>query len=161
VIFKQILTTMAGIHSRKVLHGDVHYSNILLNDRNEVKIIDFDLALEAHHIQKTHVSQGGIRDFIPPERIDDSAFEVSLMPPDYRAEVFQIGVIGYFILFGDYPFKGMTWKELAKNIKEATPKWSNPILPQPIIAFLQKALAKNPSARFESAEAMRQAWMVV
>ena len=158
IVFAQILKTMAAIHNRKVLHGDLHYSNILLNEMNEVRIIDFDLALLSTSKNQNDERQGGIRDFIPPERIDDSAFEVSQRPPDFRSEVFQIGVIGYFIFFGDYPFKGETWKELAKNIKETVPNWSDTTVPMPLIQFLKKALAKQPMERFESAEAMLVAW---
>jgi eukaryotic-like serine/threonine-protein kinase len=160
IVFAQILKTMAAIHNRKVLHGDLHYSNILLNKMNEVRIIDFDLALLITSKNKNNERQGGIRDFIPPERIDDSAFEVSQRPPDFRSEVFQIGVIGYFIFFGDYPFKGTNWKELAKNIREAEPNWSNAEVSMPVISFLKKALSKKPTERFESAEAMLATWKI-
>jgi serine/threonine protein kinase len=150
-IFKQILETAAFMHSRGVLHGDWHYENVLVNDNNIVKVIDFDLALQSEDKRQNGIMRGGIKEFIPPERIDDSAFEVTTAPPDFRAEVFQIGVLAYYLFVGDYPFKGETWKKLAWTIKHEEPDWTTVDLPEDIRQFLKKALTKNPKNRFESA----------
>jgi serine/threonine protein kinase len=157
-IFNQILKTAAFMHSHEVLHGDWHYSNVLINAQNSVKTIDFDLALKYGQRQKKHISRGGIKEFIPPERIDDSAFEVTTAPPDFRAEVFQIGVLAYYLFVGDYPFKGETWKKLAWIIKHEEPDWTKADLPEDIREFLKKGLTKKPEDRFESAVAMYACW---
>jgi eukaryotic-like serine/threonine-protein kinase len=157
-IFKQILKTAAFMHSSGVLHGDWHYENVLINAENVVKIIDFDLALKIGQKDQKGIIRGGIREFIPPERIDDSAFEVATTPPDFRAEVFQIGVLAYYLFFEDYPFKGETWKKLAVSIRHDEPDFNQPNVPILIIEFLKKALSKNPEDRFESAVAMWAVW---
>ncbi len=158
-IFKQILETAAFMHSRGVLHGDWHYENVLINDNNSVKVIDFDLALQSKNKRQNGSVRGGIKEFIPPERIDDSAFEVANAPPDFRAEVFQIGVLAYYLFVGDYPFKGETWKKLAWAIKHEEPDWTKADLPEDIHQFLRKVLTKNPRDRFESAVAMYACWV--
>lgn len=158
-IIKQMLETAAFIHQKGILHGDWHYKNVLINDNNIVKVIDFDLAFEDEKREKRHISRGGIKEFIPPERIDDSAFGVVTTPPDFRAEVFQIGVLVYYLCFGDYPFKGETWKKLAKSIQNAPPNWPETGVPATLIDLLKRALAKQPEARFESAVAMQKAFL--
>jgi eukaryotic-like serine/threonine-protein kinase len=157
-IFKQILETAAYMHSRGILHGDWHYHNVLINENNTVKVIDFDLALQLGKNEKSNVSRGGIKEFIPPERIDDSAFEVVTTPPDFRAEVFQIGVLAYYLFFNDYPFKGETWKKMAHSIRNDAPNWEKMGLPNPLIDFLKKAMEKQPEDRFASAIEMEQAF---
>jgi eukaryotic-like serine/threonine-protein kinase len=157
-ILNQILEAAAYMHSCDILHGDMHYSNVLINENNIVRIIDFDLALKLGQRQKKGIAKGGIKDFIPPERIDDSAFEVVSTPPDFRAEVFQIGVLAYYLFVSDYPFKGETWKKLAFAIQNDEPNWEKANLPSEISQFLQKALAKKPEDRFQSAIPMWAAW---
>jgi serine/threonine protein kinase len=157
-VLNQILETATFMHGCGVLHGDWHYANVLINENNIVKIIDFDLALKDGERQKKGMTKGGIKDFIPPERIDDSAFEVVTTPPDFRAEVFQIGVLAYYLFVGDYPFKGETWKKLAFAIQNDEPNWALLHLPNEILQFLQKTLAKKPEDRFQSAVFMWSAW---
>ncbi len=154
-IVKQILAAAAFMHNRGVLHGDWHYKNVLIDENNVVRVIDFDLALQHGQRKQKGIVRGGIREFIPPERIDDSAFEVTTKPPDFRAEVFQIGVLAYYLCFGDYPFKGETWKKLAHSIQNDAPNWSKTGLSVQFVDFLKKALAKNSEDRFESAVAMQ------
>jgi eukaryotic-like serine/threonine-protein kinase len=157
-IIHQVLETAACMHSREILHGDWHYENILINENNVVRVIDFDLSLKIGQKEQKGIIRGGIKEFIPPERIDDSAFEVATMPPDFRAEVFQIGVVAYYLFFDDYPFKGETWKKLAANIRQKEPDFNQPNMPLVIVEFLKKALSKNPEDRFESAVEMSEIW---
>jgi serine/threonine protein kinase len=158
LIFNQIVETAAYMHEKGILHGDWHYANVLINDNNSVRIIDFDLALKLGKRQKKGIVKGGIKEFIPPERIDDSAFEVVTTPPDFPSEVFQIGVLAYYLFVGDYPFKGETWKKLAFAIQNDEPNWALLNLSREIIQFLQKTLSKKPEDRFQSAIFMWAAW---
>jgi serine/threonine protein kinase len=158
-ILKQVLEAAAFMHSYDVLHGDWHYKNVLINDNNVAKVIDFDLALTIGQRHKRGLTKGGIKEFIPPERIDDSAFEVTNAHPNFRSEVFQIGVLAYYLFYGDYPFKGETWKKLASAIKNDEPDYAKLDLPKEIIQFLRKAMAKYENDRFESAVEMYAFWL--
>ncbi len=122
-LFRQVLDVMASLHSRKVLHGDLHSSNVLVNKNRRIKLIDFDMAFFWRDRAKNKVKYGGITDFIPPERLTDDVFHQSAGPPDFRAEVYQIGVIGYFIFNGKLPFVGPTWRQQLEAIRHATAVW--------------------------------------
>ncbi len=160
-IFSQILETATFMHKKKVLHGDWHYKNILIDADNKVRIIDFDLAIKLGQKDHNQAVRGGIKEFIPPERIDNSAFEVAATPPDFRSEVFQIGVVAYYLFFGDYPFKGETWKKLALAIQNDEPDWKKTILPKNVVQFLKKTLSKKPENRFNSGIEMFNDWQLL
>ena len=150
-IFEKILETMAFMHEKGVLHGDLHHGNILVNEYLDIKIIDFDLALHISERKKDKILRGGVKEFIPPERIDLSVFEVVNNPPDFKSEVFQIGIIAYFIFFEKLPFQADTWQDLAHSIIEEKPNFENPDAPLFILKIIRKALRKKRNKRFDSA----------
>jgi eukaryotic-like serine/threonine-protein kinase len=158
--YAQTLDAFAHIHKAGVVHGDVHTSNILLKNDSDIKIIDFDMSFHVELQDNENVVFGGAFEFIAPEKININAFHIAKEPADFHSEVYQLGLVGYFILFGKLPFKGLTWEELAQNIiqnevvfptenKEITPK---------MILFLQKALHKTSKKRFDDAADMKAHW---
>ena len=153
-LFHQLLNCMDGLHSRGVLHGDIHYSNVLVNKKKQVRLIDFDLAYFWRDRTKKNLRHGGITDFTPPERITDDVFHKSAGPPDFRAEVYQIGIIGYFIVEGRLPFGGHTWREKVATIRQASLTW-DVFVPVVIRDLIETALQKDPAQRFASATAMK------
>ncbi|MBC7571782.1 MAG: protein kinase [Spirosoma sp.] len=155
-LFSQLLDAMDGLHSRNVLHGDLHSSNVLVNEDKRIKLIDFDMAFFWRDRAKNKVKFGGITDFIPPERLTDDVFHQSAGPPDFRAEVYQIGVIGYFIFNGKLPFVGQTWRQQLEAIRHSAVVWEVGV-PARIQQLIDRALHKNPAQRFASATAMRAA----
>ena len=83
-IFKKILETMAFMHEKGVLHGDLHHGNILVNEYLDVKIIDFDMAFHAELKENETTHYGGAYDFIAPEKINIDAFHIACAPADFR-----------------------------------------------------------------------------
>ena len=151
------------MHHKNILHGDVHFSNILVSDNDDIKIIDFDLAHQLTDKHKSPSVRGGMADFIPPENINFSAFDIVKGKANYRTEVYQLGIIAYWITYSQLPFKGDTWQELATNILTKDiyfPLLSpsgDPVSPK-MVAFLKKCLEKKPKNRFASAEKMNKAF---
>ncbi|WP_020606487.1 protein kinase domain-containing protein [Spirosoma spitsbergense] len=153
-LFNQLLDGVASLHSRNVLHGDLHSSNVLVNKKKRILLIDFDLAFLWRDRNKRSIRYGGITEFIPPERLTDNVFHQSVGPPDFRAEVYQIGVLGYFIFHGTLPFDGHTWREQIEAIRHVSPVW-NATAPDPVRHLIETALHKIPAQRFASAMAMK------
>ena len=153
-LFSQLIEGMDGLHSRQVLHGDLHYSNVLINKKTQLRLIDFDLSFFWKDRTKKGLKYGGIIDFIPPERLTDDVFHQSSGAPNFRAEVYQIGVLGYFIFHGKLPFEGQTWRDQVAAIRCAPPVWESPA-PLFIRNLIEKALNKKPAQRFPSATAMK------
>jgi eukaryotic-like serine/threonine-protein kinase len=157
----QLLCGMDQLHKKGVLHGDLHTSNILVNKNNKLRIIDFDLALFQKDRYKQMLRYGGIVDFIPPERLSDDVFHQLKHIPTFRAEVYQIGVLAYFILQDKLPFVRATWREQITAIRHDYPVWNQDI-PTELTQLIGKALHKKPRHRFASAAEMRKAlWQVL
>ena len=150
-LFHQILAVYAHLHQKKILHGDIHRSNILITHAGEVKIIDFDMAYHQPLKRGELVIEGGVSSYLPPEKISDNYFDLVTDRADFVSEVYQLGVIGYFIFYEKLPFEGHTWLALAKTIREAPAQLGNY---KNMDVFLAKALDKNPINRFQSAKEM-------
>lgn len=159
-----VLDIINYIQSKGILHGDIHNSNFMVNKDGSVKIIDFGLSNHVAPDEDEILRNGGKNSFIPPERISLNSFTFLTQRADYTSEVFQLGVLAYFILFKEMPFKGFTWKALAHQIMtqepnyNLTPSNNEESLSDSLIAVLKKSMAKNPADRFESAATFLEAF---
>lgn len=157
-----ILEVMTYVQDKEIIHGDLHSSNFMIKEDFSVKLIDFDLANHAVPKENEVIRNGGVHQYIPPERVSLKAFSFVKKPADFRAEIFQIGVLMYYIIYEKFPFTAFTWQGLADTILNKTPDYpklspqGDPI-PSKWIQTIQKALAKDPEARFASTKAMCQA----
>jgi eukaryotic-like serine/threonine-protein kinase len=158
--YAQTLDAFAHIHDMGIVHGDVHTSNILLKNDSDIKIIDFDMAFHVPLRDDENVVYGGAFEFIAPEKISINAFHIAKEPADFRSEVYQLGLVAYFLLFGKLPFRGLTWETLAQNIIQNKINFSteNEGITPKMIAFLRKALHKTPNKRFDDAADMKAHW---
>ena len=153
---RQIFEAVAYLHEKNILHCDIHYSNVLITAENVAKLIDFDMACYA---DAANPGTGGMRPFIPPERIDLNAFEFYKNVPNFQSEVHQLGVLSFFVVYGRVPFKETTWHATAQAICDTAPiladtdNFGNTV-PKDVRTFLQKCLEKNPALRFASAGSM-------
>lgn len=109
-VFKQVLLGIEYCHHRLVTHRDIKLENILLDDSNNIKIIDFGFSTCFSHEKKVKMFCG-TPSYMSPEivaRVEYSG------PP---ADVWALGVLLYVLLCGCYPFKAQTDKELYKKIQ--------------------------------------------
>ena len=161
-LIRQAFSVMAHVHDRKILHGDLHSSNFMIEADGTLRLIDFDLS-NHKKLRKAEIHrEGGVHEYMPPERIKDSAFGLSDGRADYRSEVFQIGVIAYFILYGKLPFKAFSWKQLAAKIRTEHPEFpavtaDGEIIPDFIIDIIKKAMAKCRKERYKNAKKLYKA----
>lgn len=119
-LIHEILIAFEGIHASGILHGDIHFGNILIGKNNQPKIIDLGLG-EQILDTKTKKKLGGVCFFCPPERIGVNFDKKFISPGTECSEVYQIGVMLYFILFGEVPFTGYSWTELRTKILSEQP----------------------------------------
>jgi eukaryotic-like serine/threonine-protein kinase len=164
-LLTQILDSYAFMHKKNILHGDVHARNILLSDDNQIKIIDFDLAHSLTNQANFPPVGGGAPAFIPPENVQFDAFNIVKGTANYQTEVYQLGIIAYWMTYGKVPFSGETWAILGHHILNAPIDFPtvNSLGDKILLGtrlFLKKSLSRCPQNRFPSAREMREAFAV-
>ena len=150
----QVLDALTHAHRAGIVHRDLKPANVMLTDTGIVKVMDFGIARMLGGEHYTHAGyMMGTPAYMAPEQVLGQ--EV-----DGRADLYSVGVLFYRLLSRQLPFQADTAIAMAqKQVAEApTPIATfRPGLPLWCEAILEKALAKNPEARFQTAEAFRTA----
>ncbi|MEL6408038.1 MAG: protein kinase [Chloroflexota bacterium] len=138
-------------HERGILHRDMKPSNILIEDDSEqAYITDFGLAriVEAGASTISHDMMLGTPFYISPEQAQGDK------DLDRRTDVYSLGVILYELLTGQVPFRADTPYAIVHGhiyTKPEKPSSINPDITPAIDAVVEKALAKEPNQRFDTA----------
>ena len=145
----QVASGLAAAHAQGLVHRDIKPANILLeNGIERVKITDFGLA---HGIDDVRITQAGTVYGTPPYMSPEQAQGERV---DQRSDLFSLGSVMYAMCTGRPPFRGDSGLAVLKRVCEETPRpirEVNPEIPASLVAIVDKLLAKNPDARFQSA----------
>jgi serine/threonine-protein kinase len=151
-IMAQILDALDYSHRQGVVHRDVKPANVILLPDGSVKVADFGIA----HIETSNMTQVGMTlgtpAYMSPEQIMG-------LPVDGRSDIFSAGVILYQFLTGERPFSGTSTTTMRKVLEEhpLPPSRFNVQAPAAMDAVVQKALAKRPEQRFQTAREFAEA----
>lgn len=151
----QIVDALAEAHRRHILHRDIKSSNIMLNERNQVKILDFGLAKlvkaktgEAVVGDLTQLGTPfGTASYMSPEQARGEA-------ADARSDIFSLGVVLYEMFTGRLPFKGKTSVDVMHAVIHDPPPSMGEAVPQKLQQIILKALAKDKSKRYQLTDKM-------
>ena len=166
--FRLVLKLLKGfstIHQADVYHGDIHLSNVLVKQNHHVKIIDFGYANHVNNRNEKDNRNGGVYAYIPPERALRSLDQRFTKVAQFQSEVYQIGLLLYFIYVRDMPFSAETWKTMVDEKKTFDIKTIQPFLkrrmPKKVRSFIVKSLEREPKNRFENAKQMYKEWQKI
>lgn len=143
---RQALEGLNHAHGKGVVHRDIKPANLLLNERGEVAVTDFGIAmvLGAQRLTRTGASIG-TPEYMSPEQIQGRA------DLDHRTDVYSMGIVLYELLGGRVPFEAAsTFEVMERQVKEPPPPLRDlrsDVSPQ-LEALLMKALAKGPQERY-------------
>lgn len=162
-IIQAIAWAFSKIHQAGIVHGDVHTSNIIIAPDKSAKVIDFGLSVCPGSDKNEIVKFGGVYFFMPPERIRVTTYKKFNRKPDFYSDVYQLGVVFYILIYNHYPYNGLTWEELAANIKRGEVVFADQSfygfhVPAHIKTFIQKCMAVKVTGRFATATEMYNAF---
>jgi serine/threonine protein kinase/Tfp pilus assembly protein PilF len=147
----QICKGLHKAHESGVVHRDVKPGNIIIDQDNKVRILDFGLATVAGEDKLTRTgSTLGTVGYMSPEQIEGKQV-------DQRSDLFSVGVILYEMLTGRRPFEGDTDAAVSHSITHSNPE---PIARYKsgttgeLQSIIDKALSKDPTLRYQHADGM-------
>lgn len=156
VVLKQMLQAFARAHSVGVIHRDIKPRNIMITKAGRVKVTDFGLAKLRQDDGKSTVTQGmaGTARYMSPEQVLGTTI-------DQRSDLYSLGMTMYEMLAGVLPFgvEEGTFTILKRIVEEdlPSPLEYNPNIPPKLVYIIQRAIAKDPEKRFQSAQQMLEA----
>ena len=152
-IIREVAWALGYAHGRGVIHRDVKPDNILLEKGSgRAMVTDFGIARVA--ARSTMSQQGeilGTIQYMAPEQASPSA------ALDGRTDLYALGATAFFALTGRLPFEAPTAVALlAMHLTEPAPPVSSVRagMPPKLAEAVDRCLAKEPAARFATAEAL-------
>jgi eukaryotic-like serine/threonine-protein kinase len=150
---RQLLDALQFAHEQGIVHRDIKPANIMLTPHGQIQITDFGIAkIDSASMTKTGTVMGTPSYMSPEQCLGQHV--------DARTDIFSAGVVLYQLLTGENPFVGtsaMTTMHKVLNITPINPSQFNVHISKIFDRVMQKALAKRPDARFQSAREFAQA----
>ncbi len=148
VLFKRVCEALAYAHEQGVVHRDIKPGNVLVNDQQQVKVLDFGIALKEKHQALTMTGAVlGTPGYMSPEQSQGRNDLV-----DARSDVFSLGVLFYHMLVGNKPFVADSAAEMGFQIINEEPQPMGTHIPAELRAIVHQCLAKVPEARYATAQ---------
>jgi serine/threonine protein kinase len=158
-VVADVLSVLAVAHDKGVVHRDLKPDNLFETDDGVVKVLDFGIARLRDQARPELDTRSGITmgtiGFMPPEQARGHTAEV-----DAQSDVWAMGATLYTLLTGRSVHVAATTNEallLAMTAPVKPMAELEPALPPLVRALLDDALAFDKSARFASAQAMKNA----
>ena len=152
----EIADAVAAAHEAGIVHRDLKPGNVMINDRDRVKVLDFGLAKtvpirpggEERSGMTTVTAEGtvvGTLSYMSPEQAEGKAV-------DARSDIFSFGSILYEMVTGKRAFNEETEIRVLASILHKEPRPAgelSPGLPERLERILERCLRKNPRDRWQ------------
>lgn len=150
----QLCDAVQYLHDHKWLHRDLCTRNVMIDKEGVLKLIDFGLTIPYTPVFTSGGNRTGTGDILAPEII-------RRRPIDHRVDLFALGVTAYEMFTGQLPWERSPSSEETfrrrLNTQPREAKTLNPNIDDELNALLWKAVAKEPTERFASATAFKEA----
>ncbi len=155
-ITTQLTEALAYAHARGTIHRDIKPGNVIFKDEASTHVVLNDFGIGKLLNDATVTTTGamvGTPAYMSPEAVMGQRI-------DARADIYSLGIMLYEMVTGHVPYTGDTpMSVIMKQLQEPLPSLrdTRPDFPEPVVRLIEKALAKDPQERFQSAEAFAQA----
>jgi serine/threonine protein kinase/beta-lactam-binding protein with PASTA domain len=147
---RQILAALRFAHRHGIVHRDIKPHNVLVDGEGRLKVTDFGIARAGASQMTEAGSIIGTAQYLSPEQAKGASV-------DQTSDLYSVGVVLYELLTGVVPFSGDTPVEIAMKHLSTVPEppsSKRADIPRDLDMVVMRALAKDPSERYQSAEEM-------
>ncbi len=147
----QVAEGIAAAHAKGIVHRDIKPANIMVNQRRQVKVMDFGLARLADATMTLTGHVAGTPAYMSPEQVQGQT-------ADERSDIWALGVTLYEMVTGRLPFRGERMEAVLLGIQSAEPQPVTSFradLPPELDWIVGKCLAKNPAERYQKADELQ------
>ncbi|HXQ31254.1 MAG TPA: serine/threonine-protein kinase [Steroidobacteraceae bacterium] len=135
-------------HGRGVIHRDIKPSNVMLTVDNDVRIIDFGIALVADSEISRIEGIAGSPSYMSPEQVQS-------LDITNRSDIYALGAVMYELLTGFRPFRAGNLSKLLHQIVYATPPPIHTLrkdIPEALESVVATAMHKDPDKRYRTGQ---------
>jgi Tol biopolymer transport system component/predicted Ser/Thr protein kinase len=147
----QIAEALQEAHTHGIVHRDIKAENIMVNTKNQVKVMDFGLAKLKGSLKLTKTSSTvGTLAYMAPEQIQGEGV-------DARSDIFSFGIVLYDMLAGHLPFRGEHEAAMMYSIVNENPEPLQhyvPEAPSELLHIIDRALEKDREDRYQTVHEM-------
>jgi predicted ATPase/signal transduction histidine kinase len=142
--------SLALAHEKGVTHGFLQAHHVIVHADDGVRLSCF----RADSLELIHPDSSAILhwSYLAPEQLCAHGSAT-----DHRSDIYALGAVFYQLLTGELPLAGRDkahWRQLHAGVQARAPAEVDPGIPEPVSRILVKALAKEPSARYQTARAL-------
>jgi serine/threonine protein kinase/tetratricopeptide (TPR) repeat protein len=142
-ISSSICEALEYIHNRKIIHGDIKPSNILIDSVGNYRLVDFGLSFISGD---KAISSSGSAAFISPEIIHKKSVSS-------RSDIYSLGLLFYELILGKPFYEGTAGEIISNKLKDTIrlPEIPGQFGGKPFKELLQKMIEYDPQNRMDSA----------
>ena len=152
-ILEEVCDGLRCAHEAGIIHRDIKPANVMIEDATgAVKILDFGIA----HAGETGLTNAGemvgTLNYMAPEQISGAMV-------DQRTDVYAVGVLAYELLSYQRAFAGTMHEGVLARLLHGPPPAIESVVPgiDPELSnVVARAMAKQPSDRYQDMEQLRQ-----
>jgi serine/threonine-protein kinase len=146
VLLRQLASVLDYAHAHGALHGSLHPSSILLNDRNEIKVLDLGAPATVGRNASPEQLLRSVH-YLSPECVRDQ-------PMDGGSDQFSLAVLAHRLLTGQLPYAGKPLGVMFRIAYQGLERDAIRELPPAVQSVFTRALSKRPSERYATCTEM-------
>lgn len=149
----EIAYALCHLHTHGVIHRDLKPENILVDEKGQIKVIDFGIAqlIDPLEIEKSHENWGkkklvGTPIYMSPEQRENPE-NVS-----YPSDIYSLGIVAYELILGKFPGGQVRLSLMPKGFQKILSKALQPVISErymDIVDFIADLSSYTHSPEFE------------